>query len=361
MSFHVIHIVTDFTKINFGVWNAALFGSTYLREKFKVNTIAIACCKNPGAELMVNDIPIIWAGNFPSVKDIIGELNENSVEMSNAIVVSHGCWKQPTRVAYQLRKFRIRWLYVPHGMLEPWSLANHWLKKMIYFHLIEKRLSKRADSIRAVSKTEHDNLKILLNRSIITVGNGVVVPQMPVKSNDSMVFLFMARLHFKKGIVPLVKAWHAAMRNANATLIIAGPDEGELEKIKSMLNGNVSYVGATYGEEKEELLKQAHYYVLPSFSEGFPTSVVEAMSYGAIPIISKGCNFPEVFNNDLGFQVEPDEKSIRNKLASVATLPFDEARSRRNYEFINLHYSEDAVSIKLYDLYTLMLNPDKIG
>src|SRR5207249_4774582 len=64
------------------------------------------------------------------------------------------------------------------------------------------------------------------------------------------IFLFMARLHHKKGVLPLVKAWlHSPLQNnANYELVIAGPDEDELKKIKPLLaqSDNAIYVGPIY-------------------------------------------------------------------------------------------------------------------
>src|SRR5690606_2109470 len=149
-------------------------------------------------------------------------------------------------------------------------------------------------TVRAVSRPEKANLEKQLGRGVTLVENGVTLPEdLPPKDDQETLFLFMARLHYKKGVAPLVRAWKRVMDGAGEkTLVIAGPDEGELEKIRPLLTGNVRYIGAVYGKEKEDWLKRSHYYFLPSFSEGFPTSVLEAMSYGLTPLITAGCNFP---------------------------------------------------------------------
>ncbi len=108
----------------------------------------------------------------------------------------------------------------------------------------------------------------------------------------------------KKGIVPLVKAWlqSALLNNTACRLIIAGPDEGELPLIQSLITDatNIEYIGMVSGDAKDKLLASASYYLLPSFSEGFPTSLLEAMEKGAIPVITRGCNFNEVFEQNIG-------------------------------------------------------------
>lgn len=358
MKFNIVHIISGFEKINFGIWNAAVFGSSFLKERYAVTSSAIACTP-PSKGLMPENISIHWAGNRPSADQVKMYLDEKRNSTSNTIIVTHGCWLSPTRLGYQLRKKGFYWLCVPHGMLEPWSRTQARMKKDIYYFLFERRYIKMADSIRAVSKTEAQNLRIAFSRDIATIENGVHIPTSFNKKEGLITYLFMARLHFKKGILHLVKAWSKVMEGSGAQLVIAGPDEGELEKIEPYFNDHIIYVGAVYGEEKTKLLNKSHYYMLPSYSEGFPTSVLEAMSYGIIPLISSGCNFPEVFENNLGYQIEPTEDSIVKQLSLLKEKNFDYALSMRNQSFIADNYSESAIGEQLYSLYQHLFQSGK--
>jgi len=55
------------------------------------------------------------------------------------------------------------------------------------------------------------------------------------------------------------------------------------------------FFGPAFGEEKEELLRSASAFILPSFSEGLPMSVLEAWAYGLPVVITPECNLPEGF------------------------------------------------------------------
>ena len=114
-------------------------------------------------------------------------------------------------------------------------------------------------------------------------------------------------------------------------------------------------MGPQYGDEKIELLKKSHYYVLPSYSEGFPSSVVEAMSYGAIPLISPGCNFQAVYENKLGYRITPLKKDVAEVLSLVSGKTFDHALSLRNHEYIKAHNSEERIGEQLLALYKHLL------
>jgi glycosyltransferase involved in cell wall biosynthesis len=58
---------------------------------------------------------------------------------------------------------------------------------------------------------------------------------------------------------------------------------------------DVVFYGPAFGEEKEALLRSAEAFILPSFSEGLPMSVLEAWSYGLPVVMTPECNLPEGF------------------------------------------------------------------
>ena len=300
------------------------------------------------------EISVSYLGNGISKKALQELAAKQGLDPQNAIIVSHGCWLAPSRVGHALSKSGYPWIHVPHGMLEPWSMKQGRLKKILYYRLRERKFILSASRVRAVSRPEKNNLERQLGREVILVENGVRLPEtLPAKDDHNTTFLFMARLHYKKGVIPLVRAWKRTMDGVKGkTLIIAGPDEGELEKIKPLLTGNVRYIGAVYGKDKEDWLKRSHYYLLPSFSEGFPTSVLEAMSYGLTPLISEGCNFPEVFREGLGFRAEPDEEQLAKVLGDLKARPFDAALSERNRDYIAKHYAEEVIGEELHKLYS---------
>lgn len=249
------------------------------------------------------------------------------------------------------------WIYVPHGMLEPWSMKQGLIKKYLYWYLLEKKWVRNADLVRAVSTIEQNNLQKTLNRKVHCVENGVVIPEKFYKSKKEETFLFLSRLHYKKGILPLVQAWCLVMHDqVNKNLVIAGPDEGELKKIRQYLGGNIKYIGSVYGQDKAKLLAGSHYFLLPSFSEGFPTSVLEAMSYGLIPLISKWCNFETVFTEKLGYECNPDRKSITGVLEILNEKSFDTALSDRNRQYIERNFSQEKIGEKLYQLYKTVIS-----
>ncbi len=348
----IIHIVATSRLINFGVWNSALSCKEEL-AKLGVHSYFWTCDQD---ERDMNPNFHFLDLKQTSPLEFVEGL-QKTFETKNTLMVTHGAWLAPTKLGYYAQKFGFKWVYVPHGMLEPWSLRQNRLFKTIYFQLFEKRYTSIASLVRAVGLPEKIRLSKKLKKKVEFIPNAVPKGNIFSKSQESILFIFIARLHFKKGILPLVKAWNSQLKgNYRFQLKIAGPDEGELEKIKPFLNENTEYLGSVYGENKIELLKSAHYYFLPSFSEGFPTSVLEAMSFGAIPLISEGCNFKEVFDNQLGFKAEPDQILLENLLKEIINQPYDQEKSNNNVRYINEFYSESVIAKQLYNTYLDLIN-----
>lgn len=362
MSVSVIHLVNNLSKINFGIWNAAVFASEQLHLQHNVTSYLLVCEEPPAPDIQksLTGVVIFYIGTRNPFQKACEYCREHSLDVDNTLFVTHGCWQMPTRLGARLKRIGYRWVCVPHGMLEPWSMQQKKWKKFIYFTLFEKQLIAHADCVRAVSQVEAENLEAIFHKSIWVIENGVTMPPYKSKPRGEKLFIFMARLHHKKGIEPLVRAWLSVMSDCNKNrLVIAGPDEGEWPKIKSLVNqnpvSNIEYVGPIYGEDKNVLLQRAHYFALPSHSEGFPTSVVEAMSYAVVPLISKGCNFPAVFQEELGYNIEPDQESIAAVLNRLKDDSFDQERAERNRIYIENHNADTHIANELMSLYRTVL------
>ncbi len=352
----VINIIDRFDWVNFGIWNAAIATSDILYSKYNVKSYLCFQVQNlPVPDRLPQHIELIpITGRF--------RLNTN-FKLSETIVVSHGCWRLPTRMAYQLKKNNYKWVYTPHGMLEPWSLQQKWFRKKIYYHLIEKPYSTKADIVRAVSQPEFQRLLKTYPR-VIHIPNGSE-PIKDIQKNwrsKPLQFLFMARLHKKKGIIPLVQGWKKSQlnNNPNFELNIVGPNDGELFNLQNELKNcnNINYKGAVYNDDKDKMLRDSHFFILPSYSEGFPTSVIEAMQYGLIPLISEGCNFPEVFNHNLALKVEPYSEQIKETLNYLLNLSLSELEtiSKNCQSFAANNYSIEHIADLQFQLYQQLLN-----
>lgn len=103
--------------------------------------------------------------------------------------------------------------------------------------------------------------------------------------------LFLGRVVKEKGIEDIILACKILKKQGiNYMLHIAGKETQSgkyLPKIKSELDdSHYKYEGVVSGKSKSDLLKQCNVFLLPSYYEGLPMSLLESMSYGEVPIIT---------------------------------------------------------------------------
>jgi len=362
----VIHIVDNAEMINYGVWHAAVSNATQLnKEGVEVELWYPEPGDPENIPVVVKKVKVPSTG-IAALKVLI---EERKLNKQTDIIISHGAWRYPTQWGHYLKKRGFRWIYVPHGMLEPWSMQQKRIKKLVFFHLLERRMVLKADVVRAVSQTERENLYKFFPRSDVRFMPNAVEPiEKAGKVEDGFVrYLFLSRLHAKKNLLALAKAWVSSPLNnkANTELVFAGPDQGELEGLRQYMqqSNNMRYADSVYGKEKENLIRACTYYILPSFSEGLPSSLLETMSAGLVPIITEGCNLPDVFTLDMGFKIDTSPDDIRAMLAYTVILDkqviAEKAAKCRSY--IDAHFTLQAVTKKQLVFFTQLLSSGSLN
>ena len=101
------------------------------------------------------------------------------------------------------------------------------------------------------------------------------------------------------------------------TIIGTGYPEREIKEMM-LQNKLINCYGAITNGKVIELLTQQDIFILPSLSEGFPVSVVEAMKAGAVPLISnwKNATAELVLEGETGFYFETgDFEGYANRIA----------------------------------------------
>ena len=95
------------------------------------------------------------------------------------VVHLHGIWSMALhQCAVTCRRFGIKYVIAPRGMLEPWSLKQKWLKKRIARWLYQDRDLKCAAALHATAESEAEQFRKLgFKNPIIVSPNGVNVPK----------------------------------------------------------------------------------------------------------------------------------------------------------------------------------------
>ena len=197
-------------------------------------------------------------------------------------------------------------LHMHGGMFDDFSKANR--------KAVEKTL-ECCDAVIALS----DYWKTFFEtefgyKKAIVVKNVIAAPHVNKQSHECFTLLFLGLLGHNKGIYDLldVIASHKDEFQGRLKLRVGG--NGEVDKVKALIKAQgisdiVSYEGWVSGEKKVDLLNAADAYILPSYKEGLPISILEAMSYGLPTISTKVGVIPEIINDGVnGFLITPGDK-----------------------------------------------------
>lgn len=165
--------------------------------------------------------------------------------------------------------------------------------------------------------------------SIVRCGiNPDVFPPRPFPSNNPPNLLCVGRLTANKGQHILIEACALLKKDGVAfhlTFAGDGEDRNSLEtQVKSLgLSENTSFTGAMGQDSVKELYASADIFILPSFAEGVPVVLMEAMAM-EIPVISTCITgIPELIDSgDDGFLTVPgDSKALFEKIKLLIRQP----------------------------------------
>jgi glycosyltransferase involved in cell wall biosynthesis len=260
------------------------------------------------------------------------------------VVHVHGLWSQHMLSACRsAQRHRRPYVVSAHGMLEPWALGNKRWKKRVYGALVERSNLRRAACLRALTRQEAlDYRRYGVRSPAFVVPNGIDPP--PSLAPDAFLArypelrgrrltLFLGRLHCKKGLDLLCRAWAAVPRCPEDRLVIAGPDfentRASLEALAAGLgiSSEVVFTGLLAGDQKWSAFAAARTFVLPSYSEGFSMAVLEALAAGVPVIVSRESHPPERIHGCCGWVVPAEDAPLAAALAE--SLEASDADCRR--------------------------------
>ena len=221
------------------------------------------------------------------------------------------------------KKLNIKHIHTTHCPWTGMEFRPFILRPFIYMNdlFFNKKSFQRIDKIIPITPWELDKLKKFVPESeqtkIQVIPNGMDkiffrrISKNNFKKNNGMgekyLVLFFGRLNPTKGPEKLAQvAVNISQKRKDIAFAFVGPDEGAGEQVKELVNdfSNIKIIGALNGKHKiSEMYQASDIYVLPSFREGLPLTLFEAMASG-LPIIASPVN---------GIPYEMSEYSAQNK------------------------------------------------
>ena len=190
-----------------------------------------------------------------------------------------------------------------------------------------------------------------------------------LRDEHSFTFLFVGRIVRDKGINELCEAFDQLSReNKSVRLLLVGWREDSLdpvsEKALGIMTSNpaITYVGEIYGDDLLAYYAAADCFVLPSYREGFPNTVLEAGAMDLPSIVTDINGSREIImENENGYIIPPQDGDAL--LAAMRRMLNDSRR--RSYmasharNMINSRFEQGFVRQCLFDFYDVILDGEK--
>lgn len=246
------------------------------------------------------------------------------------ILHNHGLWMLPNVYPGRVRRLgNVRLVVSPRGTVSEWALNHHRWRKRIFWHLAQRETMARADVFHATAESEYLDIRRLgFRQPVAVIPNGIDIPPLsPKPAGEPRRLLYLGRIHKKKGLDMLLRAWRAVQdRFTDWELAIAGPDDdGELPRLKALAAElkvkRVSFLGPVYGSEKLALYQSAHLYVLPTRSDNFAMTVAEALAAGTPAIVTRGAPWAGLEQNRAGWWIEIGVEPLVACLEAALSMP----------------------------------------
>jgi glycosyltransferase involved in cell wall biosynthesis len=242
---------------------------------------------------------------------LLGRLLSGGLSLVHAHSASRGSFWRKSFLCALARTFGVPYVFHIHSGEFPvffekecGAAARWWVRKTL----------QKASAVVCLSESWQAQIgAIAPGAKTLVIGNPVLVPTHLTDVRDpARRVLFLGRLREKKGVFDLIRALPEVQRHFPALCFVLAGDEGEAEV--RALAGQLGVMemiqlpGWVDGEEKQQLLKSADVFVLPSYFEGLPVGLLEAMATGVPVVATPVGGVPDVVDDGVhGLLVTPGD------------------------------------------------------
>jgi len=236
-----------------------------------------------------------------------------------------------------------------------------WLAKLV-LRVGEKLGGIFANEVIVISEVIQKIITLRCHRDSHLIHNGVQIPQ---KSKDTSYIdsldlvagdyiIAVARFVPEKGLHDLIEAYNQS--GLTFKLVLAGDSDHDDDysislKNTAYNNPNIVLTGYITGDKLHQIYSHARLFVLPSYHEGLPIALLEALSYGLPLLVSDiPANLEVNLDKKYYFQCKNVE-NLKNQLITLLSEQFSGAEQQRLIEFVKLKYNWDKIAIQTIEVY----------
>lgn len=260
----------------------------------------------------------------------------------------------------------------PRGAMSAWALANSKWAKRIFGLLFQYKVLRHVDMWVATAESEYEDIRRLGYRQPVCIlPNGIDLPsdewvkEMKANMPTRRRMYFLSRLHPKKNVEMLIRAW-AKLEGLfhDWDLIIVGPNINNpyADQMKVLAHGldcqRVSFVGELKGAAKREFMAMSECIVLPTHSENFGMVIAESLSCGTPAICSHGAPWEGLNVERCGWWVPTTAEDFEAAMSAAMSKPREELMEmgRRGREWMQRDFSWDEIGAKMKAAYEWLVN-----
>ena len=291
-----------------------------------------------------------WSGLKATQRTMIDEKGVTAIHY-NAWPPSLWCWLP--RIA------GIPSLLEGHGL--EWQRSKYSPRAQRIMRFMERVTAKMNQHLIMCSEGQVEYFKKEYGRESVCIPGAVNLPNLQADNDSDILnrfgltprkfFLFMGRIVQDKNPDYLIKAF-IACEHSGYKLVVAGGNDAMpdyVEGLHSLANDcpEVVFTGPVYGKDKEQLLRNAYSFCLPSTIEGLSIVLLEAASY-KLPIIASDIDANKEFLGEDAVFVKPENvEQLKDALEFAICNPVQMQRFVDiNYEKILNKYTWDKVAAK---------------
>lgn len=223
--------------------------------------------------------------------------------------------------------------------------------------------SKCANKIICISKVIADDIKSKYNRNSHLIPNGVEIPE-ALKSEETLrkfslikgkYILTVGRFVPEKGFCDLIRAFNNTELRDWKLVIVGRADHDnkysrDLKKIAKE-NQNIILTGFLSKKPLQEIYRHAGLFVLPSYYEGLPIVLLEAMSYGLLCLASDIPANQCVSLPDENYFKAGDIKQMSEKFQEFVKKPLSAEQKSCQTEMLRRKYNWDEIAERTIAVY----------
>jgi len=310
-------------------------------------------------------LPFIIILQFVKIKKILEEFKPDIVHINPSLSI--GAIIRDFLFLTIIKIYGYPVLLFIHGWQE--NISNKF-QCIFWKHYFKKRF-EMADAIVVLANQFKEKLVDLgINADKIYVSSMMVESEkyLPEDKNFSGPYkiLFCSNIKKEKGPFEILEAAPIVLRkfpNSKFIFVGNGKDLVKLkQKTKKMnLEKNVVFAGYKIGEEKNEIFKNAHIFAFPSYTEGFPTVILEAMAAGAALIFTPvGGLVDALVDGKNGYVVKsmpPNPEEISEKIIQlIKNKKVMKKMSENNLAEVKDKYDAEVVSKQIGEIYQGIIN-----